>query len=158
MSQPEWEFVANIGDATPIDYGGAFVFRDTTGVYAPELEVLQEPCDDGPEKWTVHRFSLETCTYENGVLSDNKFHKDHAAWFASEDDLASLASYTGQDVSQLIELFCSDDPMERAFAWQNVGQYWGYDNLDGYPLTLSRIEVLGRYSRHPYTKQAVEVE
>jgi len=28
--------VANLGDANPIDNGGFFVLRDTTGVYPPE--------------------------------------------------------------------------------------------------------------------------
>src|SRR3954468_13143056 len=48
MSQPKWKYVVNIGDETPLEYGGAFVFVDETGVYSPEMEVYnpdeQEYC------------------------------------------------------------------------------------------------------------------
>ena len=33
MSQPKWEYVANLGDTSPLEYGGLFLYRDTTGVY-----------------------------------------------------------------------------------------------------------------------------
>lgn len=38
--QPRWKLVAQLGDVHPIDYGGYFVYRDTTGVYEEEAEVL----------------------------------------------------------------------------------------------------------------------
>jgi hypothetical protein len=41
-NQPEWECVANLGDADPITYGGLLVYIDKTGVYPPEVEVIQE--------------------------------------------------------------------------------------------------------------------
>ena len=64
MSQPTWEYVTNLGDASPIDNGGLFVYRDTTGVYGYELEKLAEPlgdmCSDDlpnvPEDWPVQPF------------------------------------------------------------------------------------------------------
>ncbi len=44
--QPVWKFLANLGDRSYVDYGGLFVFEDTTGVYGFEMEKLEEPCDD----------------------------------------------------------------------------------------------------------------
>lgn len=68
MSQPQWKFVANLGDADPIENGGAFVFIDETGVYPPEVEILEEPAEDnGPKHWHVYRFSLDHCTFASDI-------------------------------------------------------------------------------------------
>jgi hypothetical protein len=42
-NQPSWKVIANLGDATPLEYGGAFLKVDETGVYCPELIVWDEP-------------------------------------------------------------------------------------------------------------------
>ena len=160
--QPVWKFIANLGDAHPIKYGGLFVYVDETGVYPPEAELLVEPSDeewhdddrkefeaDGKPhestlRWKVYRFILEPCTYINGILSDNKFHPNHPAWFAKY--LHLIASSSGQpDDRAFISMFLSDDPCERAWAWRAVGEYHGWENLDSYPLTLTREEVNERY-------------
>ena len=145
MSQPIWKCVAQIGDAAPLDHGGLWVFIDTTGVYPPEGELYE------PETRQVRRFILEDCTYTNGILSDNKFHPDHAAWFA--DDLQAVASCIGTDAADLINQFCSADPITRAQAWRAVGDYFGWDNLDSYPLTLTRREAARRYNGKTYRVQ-----
>ena len=143
MSQPQWETVANLGDANPIDHGGYFVFVDETGVYPPEAELLREPCEDGPQVWEVFRFVLEPCTFIGGILSDNRFHPDHPAWFA--DGLQGVASTMDVPLDELILWFCSDNPISRANAWRNVGEYHGFENLDSYPLRLSESEISERY-------------
>lgn len=161
MSQSQWTIIANLGDASPLEYGGYFVKVDETGVYAPEVEVLQELPDevdvDDPEaRWTVYRFILEPCTYVDGVLSDNPSHPDYAAWFATPEAeratrpqdttyLSRIAESDGHTIAELIAGFCSADPIERAWAWREVGDYHGYDELDSYPLTLTRAEVEARY-------------
>ena len=95
-------------------------------------------------KWMVYRFTLNPCTYIDGVLSDNKFHPEYPAWFAR--DLHSIASSSGQPSDHaFIGMFLSDDPCERAWAWRAVGEYHGFENLDSYPLTLTRAEVEARY-------------
>lgn len=111
--------------------------------------------------YTVYRFVLEPCTYTNGILSDNPFHPDHPAWFAHPEDrrkerpqdrtyLNDLAGFAndlpwGQDVEELVRLFISNNPVERADAWRAVGEYHGWENLDSYPLRLTRKEVEERY-------------
>lgn len=140
--QPKWKLVANLGDKNPIDHGGYFVYVDQTGVYPPEAALLESPETDAGT-WTAWRFVLDPCTFTNGVLSDNKFHPDKPAWFA--DDLDKLAQFVGQTKEQLIELFTSDDPLKRAQAWRAVGDYFGYENLDGDPLQLSREEAERKY-------------
>lgn len=116
-NQPDWKCVANLGDVTPWDYGGAFVLVDKTGVYTPELRVF-EVIDGPPVRWEEHTILLERCTFVNGILSDNPYHQDHKAWFA--DSLPVVAHFTGIPKAELIRLFCSEDPVQRAEAYQAV--------------------------------------
>lgn len=146
MSQPDWEFVANVGDVNPLDYGGLFIYRDRTGVYAPELERVEPDSDADDCTYTVWRAVLENCTYVNGILSDNRFHPDYAVWFA--DDLDMLARFSDTTRAELVALFTSSDPRERARAWSIVGDYHGWENLDSYPLErMTRAELVERYKQ-----------
>ncbi len=146
-NQPVWALVANLGDASPLDYGGYFIFKDETGVYPEEAELLElDDENDENSTYTVYRFPLERCTLSaDGVLSDNSCHPEHAAWFA--DSLASVASYIGDDANELREWFCSADPVERACAYRAVGEYHGWKNLDEYPIKLTRAEAQERYGK-----------
>jgi hypothetical protein len=152
--QPEWKLVGQLGDKHPIEYGGLFVFVDKTGVYRPEAEKLIAPEDHielEAGKWEVRRFILEDCTYIAGVLSDNKYHKDHPAWFA--EDLAKLTSFSGQTKKDLIDMFLSPEPCVRALAWELVGEYWGWDNLDSYPDYYNYEEIKARVKMHGSCKE-----
>lgn len=156
-AQPRWNVVANIGDVNPVDHGGFFIFRDVTGVYVEEAEVLDVLSEDDASEWKIYRFHLDKCTYKDGILSDNKFHPDHPAWFAQPESekakrpqdttyLSNISSYCDVPVEKLIEQFCSDDPVERAQAYRCVGEYHGWENLDDYPLEIkSRGEINKRY-------------
>ena len=143
--QPEWEFVGNIGDASPLEYGGGFVYRDKTGVYPPEVHYWLEREEDSNGnhrgKFIVYTFQCEPCFFTDGILSDNKYHKNTPAWFA--DKLDSI----GIDEDELIDAFLSADPMLNAFAWQETGQYWGFENLDSYPERYTPAEMEERYAK-----------
>lgn len=157
--QPTWEFVEQLGDNDPIAYGGHFLFRDTTKQCDPESEILICPDDSEIEEtedddeigeWRVYRYSLPKCTYENGVLSNNRFHPNYSAWFA--DDIESVASFIGMPTKELIELLCGFSITGRAMAYNAIAEYFGHSNFDDYPLVLKkRSEVEERYSNHPYT-------
>jgi hypothetical protein len=143
--QPRWRLTANMGDASPIDYGGYFVYRDETGVYTEEAEVLESPDDDEGGGWTVYRFPLDRCTLIDGILSDNAFHPEIPAWWA--DDIEAIASCMGQGPGELRAAFCSADPLIRADAYRSLGEYSGFDNLDHDPITFTdRAEVEARYT------------
>jgi len=144
--QPKWKCVAQLGDANPIDYGGYWVFIDTTGVYPPEAELYE--ANDNETGGTCYRWILEPCTYINGILSDNKFHPDHPVWFA--DKLQAICDSLDGTVEELIEHFTSDDPIKRALAWRSVADYFGPHELDSYPLTLTEKEAQKRYKLKKY--------
>lgn len=61
--QPDWKLVGAVGDVNPIDHGGGFIYEDTTGVYAAELEYIEpdEQYEDrygNATRWTVYRFEI----------------------------------------------------------------------------------------------------
>jgi hypothetical protein len=157
MSQPEYKIVGNLGDASPIEHGGFFVYVDTTGVYDPQAELVIPPADgmedDEGATWTVYRFDLPRCTFDpqSGVLSDNKFHPQHPAWFAQAEaeksacsKLSRVADFAGIELEELRNWLCSE-PMQRAQAYQLIGEYHGWENFDSCPMTFNRAEILERY-------------
>lgn len=150
--QPEWKLIDNLGDwGDPVGSGGFFVYVDTTGVYDPEAEVFEPYFEDGEDFGHAYRFSLERCTYINGILSDNQFHPEHPAWWdynsrEGEDKLRDIAQAVDMEKDELTAMFCSEDPRKRAWAYREVGVYFGYDNLDSYPLKLTEEEANERYA------------
>ncbi len=155
MSQPKWRFVASIGDVDPVSYGGTLIFRDSTGVYCEEAASIQPSFDDDNNIY-VYRFVLEKCTFINGVLSDNKFHPEHPAWFAKPESekatrpqdstyLSSPCSFCDVTYEDMVMRLCSDDPILRAMAYDDIGRYHGFENLDGYPLEMTAGQVRRKY-------------
>ena len=123
---------------------------------APSYEDGDEYVDDEDGEYTIYRFTLHRCTFINGVLSDNTFHPEHAAWWAKPEAernarpqdttyLKNIADSIGMDVEELADQFCSEDALKRAMAYRAVGDYHGFENLDSYPLTMTRREVKSRY-------------
>ena len=150
--QPKRAYVANLGDRNPIEYGGAFVYVDTTGVYAPEMEILEEPCEDNPTgPYTVYRVCLEPHTFTRGILSDNPYHPEHPAWYWYDADkwhkagLLDVCDSSDIPQSELIGLLCNPDPIKRATGYQYLIGRYGAHEFDGDPLSLTRGEVSRRY-------------
>lgn len=170
--QPKWRCVAQIGDPDPMLYGGKWIFVDTTGVYAPEMEIFEGIEDrDNPDECMIFRFSLEPCYYTDGVLSDNQFHLHHQAWFAKY--LEDVAEFSNRTVETLIKCLCPkvrrtrESPLEDglkvrahvytleelislAWAYGELADYHGYFNFDSYPLVMSEKEVRRRYKQKKY--------
>lgn len=159
MSQPKWKFVANLGDASPLEHGGFFVYEDEIGVVDAEAEVLVLDDESDDPHYTAYRFTLEPCTFIDGVLSDNKFHPDYPVWFASKDAehkarhgydqwtrFCEIAESVEKTPEELAAAFCDPDPRVRAFAYQLIADYHGYDEFDQYPLKLRKREARKRYA------------
>ena len=150
--QPEWKFIANLGDASPLDYGGYFVYRDKTGVYEEEAELLiVDNEEDENSTYTIYRVMLERSKLVDGYLVPFKYDRSwphplerYDEWF--HKDLEDVASNIGATKEELERAFASANPLERAHAYRAVGDYHGWDNLDSYPLTgLTRKDVEERY-------------
>jgi len=150
--QPDWELVGTIGDVDPLGYGGGFILRDKTGVYAPEIEYV-EPIGEGGSRddvqsVTVYRVQLEPHTYVNGVLSDNKYHPDYPVWYAKDLDWVCKSCGCGRE--DMISDLCGDDPEAKAGAYETLAGYFGWQEFDIYPLTLTPSEAEERYSQEKY--------
>lgn len=144
MAQPKWKLVYST------DYSALFI--DTTGVYEPELMIAQEWEDDGETKFEVFRFPIDKLKTigKNDYLVSVKYdsswpHPVHQynEWFA--DSLDAVASYIGSDEEALIEALISDDPKQRAWAYESIGSYHGFMNFDSYPRTWSEEEMDKRW-------------
>jgi hypothetical protein len=160
--QPDWEFVANIGDATPFLHGGLFLYRDKTGVYGFEMEYLEPPPDEvdidsKKARWRVWRVLLDKCTHIDGIVSDNKFHPEHPAWFAKPESeresrpqdttyLKDIVTFNGAEIGEFISMLCSDDIHQRGQAYRMIADYHGWENFDEDPLRLTKAEVEARYT------------
>jgi hypothetical protein len=159
VSQPVWNFVANLGDASPIEHGGLFLYEDETGVYQPELEKLEEPTEGGfgPgfKGWTIRRVTLDKLKLvrkeDTLYLVSDRYepswpHPVHqyVEWFV--DELSSVADTMGTTRETLETAFCGDDIKARAWAYQCVYDHHGWDNGDSYPRTFTRKEVEARYA------------
>lgn len=136
-NQPSWHCIANLGDVTPLDYGGAFVLIDKRGIYCPELWIY-----DADEK-TLSTVLLELCTRcpsdENSV-SDNRFHADSPAWFGNAEDLESIAATSDMSAYGLRDCLQSACPVERAHGYLAVISHHGIENFDQYPDKYTRKE------------------
>ena len=162
--QPLWKKTGTLGDINPVDYGGGTVYQDTTGVYPAELEyvVVTEEKEGEPVKWNVYRAVLDRLRYRDGYLynaavedgwgknhwfQSEEFHpSNYNEWFAS--DLDALASFCGWHRETLIHFFCSENEQYRAFAYSIVADYWGWENLDSYPLQFDNREELESFLEH----------
>jgi hypothetical protein len=66
-NQPSWKCICNLGDATPLEYGGAFLMIDETGVYDPELVVWDEPTvNNRPISWGGQESDPQASALEMG--------------------------------------------------------------------------------------------
>lgn len=137
--QPHWVLTARLGDVNPIDYGGEFVYIDKTGVYGPEMDVLDVE-HIRVRQWRLYRVVLERCTYVNGVLSDNKYHPETSAWFDPE----TVARSCGGSTEALIQKLCSDDPVALAEAYIDIGSHYGFENFDQSAQQFTRRSQLPR--------------
>lgn len=129
-NQPAWHCIANLGDATPAEYGGDFLLIDRRGVYTPELWHYD------PETRQLSAVLLERCTRcpeIPGALSDNRFHVNTPAWFGKPEDLASIAGTSGLSEFELAEMLVSPCPIERAQGYLAIAGHHGFYEFDQYP-------------------------
>ncbi len=120
-NQPTWKLVY----ATDC----SALYIDETGVYPPELMIAQDSDDDSVY---VYRFPLDRLI-RNADDSVTNEH-GHREWFQTcHAGLGRVADFVGSTERDLLAALCSDDPGTRAVAYEAIGDYHGYDNLDSYP-------------------------
>lgn len=153
--QPEWKFVSNLGDASPIEHGGYFLYHDATGAYGYEAEILQLVSDDmdadaDDARWQVYRVCLERFQMVKGYMVPIGYTAEwphplasYVEWF--DESLADVAETMGLDEKSIREQLCSDKGEDLALAYQAIAAFCGWENFDHAPQTLTRAEVEARY-------------
>jgi hypothetical protein len=154
-NQPDWKCIAQIGDNNPLEYGGHWILQDNTQVYDEESEILLVDDDGQKTTYTVYRYSLDKLKLVNGYIVPAKYNvswphslASYQEWFVK--DIQSIAEFIGMTAYKLKKLLIANDPVCRAIAYEAIGQYLGYENLDSYPLILTENEVKERYNKPVY--------
>ena len=143
--QPEWAYLANLGDADPF-ISAALVYLDKTGVYPPEMVVFNEDARGENGGLLVSRVVLDRCTMREArpeTLSSNPYHADRPEWFA--DKLGEAAECSGCTVGEVAEMLVSSEPIRRAEGYLILVGYFGIFEFDQYPVEMSRVEIRRRY-------------
>ena len=138
--------IGNLGDEHPFDYGGFIVYRvaDPTKTGSESrwtaVEYWGEPTEvdrDDPKKDTYQVFRWNI---ENDVLKDLDWVEgsDLGGWEA-------VAKSVGMSLEKLKKDARSGNALDRAWIYKLVGDFYGIDNLDSYPLELTREEMEKRW-------------
>jgi hypothetical protein len=45
-------------------------------------------------------------------------------------------------------MLCNGNSVNKAMAWEAIGNYFGFENLDSYPLSLTAEETVARYPQY----------
>jgi len=118
--------VGDLGDVNPLEYGGTLIYKvmDPNGVYYEAVRI--DP--------RINRtFEIRRWTIENDVLAD-------ASWV--DEYLGDLAKSIGVTTQYLKRVSVHPDARRRASLYEDIGSYFGLDNLDAYPSVMTRERVL----------------
>jgi len=150
MSQPIWTFVTNLGDASPIEHGGIFLYKDETGVYPDEIEIIESIEEVSPGKVLIYRVCLDQYKMVEEYLVPSGYDDSwpfaacmYQSWFV--EDLHSIADTVYRSYQELIDGLCSNDGKQRAMAYQNIAAYWGWADFDDYPQEMTKKKAEKRY-------------
>lgn len=112
----------NLGDASPLEYGGFLVDKATgEAVYWDEPEGSSEDPDE--VAYEVYRFSVE-----DDPMADMSWMKD--------EDWQRAAETVGTTVED-IRALASGDIAQKAEVYRIAASLWGWQNIDSYPESFS---------------------
>lgn len=125
--QQEPRIVGTLGDVNWPAYEGGPIYRSADGSYSLEYILIDE--SRTPPRYYVYRTDLD-----KEPLPD---------WINPRD----VAQTVGGSPSLLRKAWNDRNPIARALARWEVANYYGWENLDSYPLVLTRREIQQRYRR-----------
>ena len=127
--QQEPRIVGSIGDVNWPAYDGGPIYKHPDGSYTLEYVVVDENDQPRP-RYYVYRVDLD---------------KEPLPDWVDPSDVAETMGITSP--TALRKNWNSPDVRRRAWARWDVANYHGWENLDSYPLVLTRREVQRRYRR-----------
>lgn len=135
---PELEQIGDVGDVNFPEYDGGPIYcrkpksgeqKDIYGdCFVEYVEIPPDDLefDDPDARWTIYRVDLDP---------------EVPSW----GDIKDVARTTDQDPDELAAAFVSNDPLERAYAYETWAGHYGWHEFDQYPLVLTRLETEERY-------------
>jgi hypothetical protein len=160
-----YEIAGVVGDVNPIQYGGWLVGLKATHVDA----IVIEPIDweengkrqgDGVDCLTytvaLDRFKL-VCDVADpindaGFLVPDSWNNSwpwgptNHEWWDEPEFHKNFTESTNLPWSDFVESICSDDPIKRACAWQEIASYYGIQNLDDQPIRETEAELKKKFA------------
>jgi hypothetical protein len=142
-TQSCYHCIENIGDVNPFEHGGAFVCVDKFNVYSPILLILDPFLEHPTFTHRLLEITLDRCFYvkqEDEIIGigSNPYHTDMCEWFGNLASLETVASFTGgEGYDSFMRGFVCSDPIERAFSYKSVADYYGVHEFDQYPRELT---------------------
>lgn len=126
--QQEARIVGHVGDVNWPAYEGGPILKNADGTYA--LEYVIPPEEEGRRaRYEIYRTDLDKEPLPDWV------------------DASDVAPFIGTSATILRKHWNDRDPRVRAYARVAVAAYYGWHNLDDYPLSLTKKEVQARYRR-----------
>ena len=122
--------VGRIGDVNPTEYGGGVIFSDGKLRWLEYTHGRESMSWDDPE---VEELEVYQVDIEDDVLDDHD-------WV----DLVNLSGYTGLDEEELLEQ-AKGTLAERAQLLSDIASYYGWHELDSYPITFGAVELEERW-------------
>lgn len=155
------KYLGNLGDVNPIEHGGYFIYQTTrdNGEIEYHAEKLDSPEEDIlGATWRVYRFTLDRQKLVRLESMDRPYLVPYSwndtyphyiskyeEWFVKS--LGEVASYVGSTKKGLELVLTSDDPLQLAWAYQCIGDFHGWANLNADCFLLTKKEVKQRYQK-----------
>jgi len=131
--KPVRRFLGSVGDCNPADYDGGHVIR-----YSPvgqssfvDVEYVQWDSDDDNAAGSLY----------SGDLRDRDISAAHD-WI----DIAAMSRSLDFDPEDWRKA-ARGTYVERARCIEDIASYYGWENIDSYPLRVTRADIRKRYAR-----------
>jgi hypothetical protein len=125
------KILGTTGDVNMFDYDAGVIYENEHGVQWEWWHWDNEEDESGKAGVTVYRDNVADNVWED---------KD---W----TDAESVAATLGADVEEIRAKGKSPDPLERAYVLESIEWHYGADELDQYPLQMTRSDLKKRWGR-----------
>jgi hypothetical protein len=135
-----------VGDVNPIEHGGGFILGGEKGTGGPWLE-YSYGISDWPESWDVDLddpkwLNRKVTLYRIDLAIDGESLMADLNW-VDWDSVSTACGYSDDDPWSNLRT-----AQQRASAVMDVAGYYGWHELDNYPLELTLFELIERWRKY----------
>jgi hypothetical protein len=125
-------YLGTVGDINPAEYGGGHVVRIYPDGQPSYLAIEVVEWDSDEDDATGH-------LYRADIPADVAAEYD---WI----EVGKVADYVGDFVGDWLEHAKDKDPVTRARCVEDIARYYGWTNLDSYPVQVTRANIRKRWA------------